>query len=116
MSTTSRKNPPRWTTKETAILRDRVGRPFREVFPAYQEAGYGRSRSAVSVRFYALRQASREEAAGGTGSGRPGPSQPESKAAGPETTTHMALELAAKHDVAMLTAALEIRVVLDRMG
>ena len=62
------------------------------------------------------RRAPRGRGVTGMESSRPGPSRPPSSLAAAEATRQTVLELAAKHEEAVLKAALEIRAVLDRLG
>lgn len=111
------KKLPRWTPEEIEFLQARFDRPFKAVVREYQRAGYRRTERAVSVKYYGLKKeagltARRGRNPGGSVAGRPVGHQG-AKALPAE---HAALELAAKHDLATLQAAQQVRQVLDGLS
>ena len=116
MSTAKRRGPtkgkslPRWSSKETEFLRARLERPFIEVYEEFKTTGYKRTKRAASVKFYALKQKAGRRARGGRSAGK----KVESGTA--VTVASAAVDLAMKHDVVTLKAALDIRRVLGRLA
>ena len=90
----------RWTSEEIEFLQARFRVPFKKVYREYRKAGYKRTERAVSVKFYSLKKTAGKTTAGGGGNDR---------------VRQAALDLAARHDLATLQAAVQIREVLERL-